>query len=226
MLFDLRSPGRRFAIKIIYGALALLLGGGLVLFGIGSGTQGGGLFDALSSDSGKLSDDAFIKRADAQEKRTVANPTAANYAELARLRVQSAEVDEKTGVFTKDGRKQLVLADRAWTAHLQKAGDKPDARAANVIQIAYDPAALNQPQKGYTAMEVVVNAQGSKATPQQYVTLAYWAYLAKNTRQAKLAGEKALELTPKDERANIKSALDAYAAQAKEASGQTTTTPG
>ena len=54
MLFDLRSRGRRRVIKVIYTMLALLLGGGLVLFGIGGDVQGG-LFDAFSQNSGDAS---------------------------------------------------------------------------------------------------------------------------------------------------------------------------
>ena len=46
MLFDLRGRGRRRTVQVIYLSLALLLGGGLVLFGIGGDVQGG-LFDAF-----------------------------------------------------------------------------------------------------------------------------------------------------------------------------------
>ena len=51
MLFDLRGRGRRRAVKVIYLGLALLLGGGLVLFGIG-GDAHGGLGDAFKDNSG------------------------------------------------------------------------------------------------------------------------------------------------------------------------------
>ena len=40
MLFDLRGRGRRRTVQVIYLTLALLLGGGLVLFGIGGDVQG------------------------------------------------------------------------------------------------------------------------------------------------------------------------------------------
>ena len=50
MLFDLRGRGRRRTVKFVYITLAVLMGGGLVLFGIGGGgaTQGG-LVDAITS---------------------------------------------------------------------------------------------------------------------------------------------------------------------------------
>src|SRR4249919_493018 len=101
MLFDIRSPGRRMAVKIIYGGLAVLLGGGLILFGVGSGIQGGGLFDAISGSSSDLPDNAFVKQADQQQKVVAAHPNdAAAYALLARLRFQSADFDDKKQQFT------------------------------------------------------------------------------------------------------------------------------
>ena len=50
------------AVKGIYAALAVLLGGGLILFGVGSGLQGGGLADIFSDNQNELSDDAFAER--------------------------------------------------------------------------------------------------------------------------------------------------------------------
>src|ERR671914_171088 len=50
MLFDLRGRRRR-AVQATYLTLAVLMGGGLVLFGIG-GDVSGGLFDAFSDRSG------------------------------------------------------------------------------------------------------------------------------------------------------------------------------
>jgi hypothetical protein len=56
MLFDLRGSGRRTTVKVVYVTLAILMGGGLVFFGIG-GDVNGGLFDAISgSSSGSSSD--------------------------------------------------------------------------------------------------------------------------------------------------------------------------
>ena len=52
MLFDLRGRHRRRAVKIIYVGLALLLGVGLIGFGIGGGFGGGGLLNAASENEG------------------------------------------------------------------------------------------------------------------------------------------------------------------------------
>ena len=50
MLFDLRSRGRRRTVQVVYLGLAVLMGGGLVLFGVGTGTGGGGLLNAIGGN--------------------------------------------------------------------------------------------------------------------------------------------------------------------------------
>lgn len=226
MLFDMRSPGRRLAVKGIYSALAILLGGGLILFGIGSGIQGGGLFDALSNDSGSLSDDAFFKRAEEKQKFIETHPQdAAAYAELARLRFQSADFDDSKQQFTSEGMEQLQLADRAWQRHLKLAGDKPDLSVANVMLRVYDLNALNQPAKGADAMQLIIDDAGAGATARQYAQLAYFAYLAQDTRLGGLAGDKAVELSSADDREQIKAVIDSYKAAGEQLAQQTTTTP-
>ena len=48
MLFDLRSRGRRRTVQAVYLGLAVLIGGGLVLFGVGAGNGLGGLLNAFT----------------------------------------------------------------------------------------------------------------------------------------------------------------------------------
>ena len=52
MLFDLRSRGRRRVVRGVYLGLALLIGLGLVGFGVGTGSGFGGLFTGVSTNSG------------------------------------------------------------------------------------------------------------------------------------------------------------------------------
>ena len=206
MLFDLRSPGRRFAIKTIYLALAILLGGGLVLFGVGSGVQGG-LFDAFKSDSQQLSDDTFVKRAEAQERAARANPSdPAAWSRLAALRFQAADYDDQAQSFTSGGREQLGLAARAWDRHLSLAGNKPDANTAKLMVQVYD--GLERPAGAVRAQEIVLEDVGDEATSAQYVQLAFYAYQAKQTRKAELAGQRAVQLAPRDERAAVRDQIE------------------
>jgi len=124
MLFDLRGRRRR-GIQAVYLALALLLGGGLVLFGIGGDVQGG-LFDAFRENQGNASE-LVQERVDNAEERTRRNPRDANaYAELAEARYQLAGQSEgfdpnaadASQSFQGEAREQLVLAERAWDRHL------------------------------------------------------------------------------------------------------------
>ena len=115
MLFDLRGAGRRTTVKVVYLTLAVLMGGGLVLFGIG-GDVSGGLVDAItergaSSDSGE----ARYREREAEARRaTQANPQdAAAWATLARARYQLATVGNAVndqGQITEQGRAQLRSA--------------------------------------------------------------------------------------------------------------------
>src|SRR6478752_5968313 len=75
MLFDLRGRGRRRTVQVIYLTLAILLGGGLVLFGIGGGTNGG-LFDAIGGNgsSSTSTDKVFQDRLAAYQRQLAANP--------------------------------------------------------------------------------------------------------------------------------------------------------
>src|SRR4051794_40444162 len=109
MLFDLRGRGRRRTVQAIYLSLAVLMGGGLVLFGIGGATSGG-LIDAIQGGSSTTSAaDAFQKRVDSLDKRVQANPRDSRaWAELADVRFQSATAganyDQVNGVYTTKGK--------------------------------------------------------------------------------------------------------------------------
>lgn len=215
MLFDLRSRGRRRFVKFLYLGLALLMGGGLVLFGIG-GEVSGGLVDAFNGNSGGSGDDTFEERAEDAQKRVEANPRDPEaWAQLAVARFSLAQtgenmeevVDEQSGMvqreFTEGGREELLEADRAWQRHLELAGDEPDPNvAASMVQL-YSEGALDDPAKGAEAAEAVIS--GGDAGAGQYANLAVFAYRAGQTRKADLAADRALELAAdKDERKQLR----------------------
>lgn len=210
MLFDLRGRGRKRTVQIIYTTLAVLMGGGLVLFGIG-GNVSGGLFDAIGIGGG--SDDpanAFTKQEERLEKRVAANPqNAAAWAELARVRYQVAgsgeNYDQQTGQFTDKGRAELRKVSQAWQRYLALDPPKPDANVAALMTQAYGPAGLNDAARATAAAEIVTLARPSANS---FFQLAVFGYAAGQTRKADLAAEKAVALTPKDQRATVKAQLD------------------
>ena len=221
MLFDLRSSGRRRTIKVIYLTLAFLMGGGLILFGIGGGTSlNGGLFDAFSGNSGGGSvDDRFKKQETALVAKVRANPQdAAAYAQLARVRFQLAgsgdQYDPNTNQYTNEGKAELRQAASAWQQHLKLAGDHPDPRVATSMVNAY--IALGDSKNAVTAQEIVAEDRNAAG---QYSTLAILAYQAGQTRKGDLAKDKAIELTPKDQRETVKGQLEQAKQQALGATG-------
>jgi tetratricopeptide (TPR) repeat protein len=210
MLFDLRGRGRRRFVQAIYLGLAILMGGGLVLFGVGGATNGG-LLDAFKNDSGGQSvSDTFKKRVDSAEAGVKARPTDPKaWATLTQVRYQEAvagdNVDQNTGTFTDSGKQALTEASQAWQKYLTLT-DKPDDGVAYTMVQAYSQYGLNDPDKAVEAMEFVID----RRTPSGplYVQLASLAYQAGQTRKAELASKKAIQLTPKDDREQIKAQLE------------------
>ena len=218
MLFDLRGRRRR-GIQAIYLMLAILMGGGLVLFGIGGDVQGG-LVDAFTQNSGDATEqiEERVERAEANTKR---NPQDARaFAVLAESRYQLAGVSEgfndqvadPSQAFSGEAREQLLLAERAWDRHVELAGDRPNQNLANTMQIAF--AALNKPEKAVAAQEIVVDARGDQAGFGDYAKLAQLAYSAGQQRKGDLAAERAKELA-KDQPKETREALAAQLTQAK-----------
>src|SRR3954447_10014822 len=223
MLFDLRGRGRRRTVQVIYLSLAILMGGGLVLFGIGGATSGG-LIDAIQGNSGTTSGtDTFQKRVDALEKRTQANPQdKAAWAQLAGLRFQlagsGANYDQTTGAYTAKGKAILLQAAAAWQRHLSLAGEKPDRTVANQMVQAYGVTGLRNYAEAVKALEFVIDATPN-ATFQQYAQLAVLAHGAKQTRKATLSADKAVSLAPKDQRKTLQTQIKTAQQQLDAAAG-------
>src|SRR3954464_15236741 len=204
MLFDLRGRGRRRTVKVIYLSLAILMGGGLVLFGVGGNTNGG-LLDAFKGGSQSTSS-VLTKRLSSAEAAARAQPTNPQVlADLTRARYQAADFDQTTGAFTADGRKQLRSAAAAWQRYLAAAGSKPDDNLAGLMVQAFSPQGINQPVNAVKAMEIVVDAR--PPTANLYVQLAFYAFNAGQIRKGQLASDKAIQLAPKDDKEQVKSQL-------------------
>jgi hypothetical protein len=212
MLFDLRGRGRRRAIQAIYLSLALLMGGGLIFFGIGGNTSGG-LFDAFNGSSGSSSNAnaAFNKRVQTLEQRTRTNPKdAAALAGLAKLHYQLATSGEgfnqSQQAFTEKGRLELAKSAQSWERYLALSPSKPDDQTATFMVQAYGQAGLKQYDKAVQAMEIVIDARQPAAG--LYAQLAILAAAAKQDRKSTLAEDKAVALTPKAQRKDLKAQID------------------
>src|SRR3954447_19891244 len=142
MLFDLRAPGRRRTIKVVYVFLALLMGGGLIFFGIGGATNGG-LLDAFKSGGGGTSAQKLAQeKVDKAEKSVQLRRTdPAAWAALTKARYQQAglEQDETSGKYTSDGINFLRQADRSYQRYTALEKGKVDPSLATLMTQAYLP---------------------------------------------------------------------------------------
>jgi hypothetical protein len=205
MLFDLQGKRRRL-VQGTYLVLAVLMGGGLVLFGVGSGDISGGLFDAITgkdSNSTSSANSAVTSRIKRDQKALKLNPkNQAALADLVRSHYQLAttDADANTGAFGAEGKAELAKASTAWDRYVAVASKPSDSLAGLMLQ-AYADGGLNKPDKATQAAELIANARPSA---QAYLTLTTFAAKAGNSRMAKLAGQKAIDLAPKAQKKLVK----------------------
>jgi hypothetical protein len=218
MLFDLRGRRRR-AVQVTYLMLALLMGGGLVLFGIG-GDVSGGLLDAFKGGGGSSGDSALQDRVDKQKERLQANPR--NQVVLQNLvrdyySLATSKRESNASGFPDDAKDDLREAGVYWQRYVEVA-DKPNPDTAGYALQVYDVAALNRPKEAQRAAAIL--AEDANDAP-SYLRLVSYAARAGDTRTADLATQKAVELAPKDQRKLIKQQAEALkkAPQAQQPSG-------
>jgi len=214
MLFDLRGRGRRRTVQAIYLSLAVLMGGGLVLFGIGGNTSGG-LFDAINGNGGggggSSVDKVAQQRIDTYNQRLQTNPSdQASWLGMTKVRFQLANTGENYNstqqAYTDKGLEQLRQADHAWTKYLALDPSKPDASTANLMVQAYGLGGLKQYAKAVNALEIVMDNRPQSSG--LYAQLAVMAAGANQTRKSELAEQKAIDLAPKEQRKQLKSDID------------------
>jgi hypothetical protein len=196
MLFDLRGRRRR-AVQATYLMLALLMGGGLVFFGIG-GDVSGGLFDAFSDRSGSGdTNERLEERIDNMEERLQANPQ--NEAALKALvrdyhALANSQLPSGTVQYPDDALDELQQAGDYWKRYLEVEDGDPDASLARLALVVYDQTGLNEPTEAANAMRIIAEAGNSY---ELYLGLVQRAAAAGDTRTADLAAQKAVDLAPK-----------------------------
>lgn len=214
MLFDLRGRGRRRTVQAVYLGLALLIGGGLVLFGVGTGTGGGGLLNGLGGNGGGNNQNQVVSQQESQALKAVkANPnSAAAWSQLIQARWTAAgegtNYNASTGTFTASGKRKLTGATQAWQRYM-KLTSTPDPNLAILAARAYG--ALGDYAGEASAWEVETAASPTEL--KGYECLAVSAYAAKQTRKGDLALGKALSLVPKAQQATLKTQLSAAKTQ-------------
>jgi hypothetical protein len=208
MLFDLRGRGRRRTVRVLYVGLALLIGVGLVGFGVGGGFGGGGLLNATNGNEGGGSA-SFANQIKKYRKLTQKQPSnPAGWEGLAKNLLHEAGgsgYTSSTGAITSKGKELFRQASQAWSSYLALNPPKPNAELAQLIYRIYSEEGLNEPTKAVQALQIVVAARPESAA--YYAQLAASAYKAHNVRIGDLASEKAVSLAPANDRVRIKNEL-------------------
>jgi hypothetical protein len=201
MLFDLRGRRRRL-VQVVYLTLALLLGGGLVLFGIG-GDVSGGLLNAFEGGGGQTGDQVTEDRIDRQEERLQANPrNEAVLAALVRDYYSLATQQRESGTvgFPEEARDELQQAGRYW-ARYADAADEPSVETARYALQVYGQGGLDRPKEAQRAAAIVAEQENDVVS---YLGLVDVATRAGDTRTANLAAQKAVDLAPQAQKKLVK----------------------
>ena len=210
MLFDLRSRGRRRTVQAVYLFLALLIGGGLVLFGVGAGNGLGGLLNGLTGSGSNSGQQSAVSQAEKTAiKATQLNPnSAAAWAKLVQARwsgatSSSANVNSTTGQFTAAGKKELTTLGQNYERY-KTLVKQPDPNVAILAARAYQY--LGNYSAATNAWSDITAANPTQATA--FECLAANAYAAGNTRTGDLASAKAIGLVPKVQQTLLKSNIE------------------
>jgi hypothetical protein len=210
MLFDLRGRGRRRTVQIIYVGLALLMGVGLVGFGIGGGFGSGGILNSGSSGEGG-GGTSYASKVAKYKKLVAAKPKDVSAWEQltnAQLLEGGGEQYLTSSGLTSKGKELFSEIAQSWTSYLALNPPHPSATLAQRMLTVFSEDALNEPNEAVQALEIVVAARPTSAA--LYSELAIYAYKSKNAREGDLASEKAVSLAPATEQKRLKSELEAY----------------
>jgi hypothetical protein len=188
--------------------LALLMGVGLVGFGIGGGFGGGGFLNAASQNegSGGASFSSQIKKYQKLTSQQPGNVEAWEKLIRAQLHEAGAEAYvSSTGVLTGKGRELFAQTARSWSSYLALNPPKPSVELAQQMLRVFGEEGLNKPAEEVQILQIVVAAKPTNVA--YYAQLAKYAYLAHNKRVGDLASAKAVSLAPAAQKQRLKTEL-------------------
>jgi hypothetical protein len=202
MLFDLRSRGRRRTVQTVYLGLAVLMGGGLVLFGVGTGSGIGGLLNAFTGN-GSNNQSSLISSAEktalTQTQKNPNDPAAWAALETARYQnASSSGFNTATNTYTTAGKAELAKATDAWQKYLALTKTPANNFA---IFAASSYGALGQYANSASAWEIATESDSSSV--KSFECLAMTAYAANQTRKGDLAATRAASMVPKASRKTL-----------------------
>ncbi len=200
--------------QVVYLGLAVLIGGGLVLFGVGAGNGLGGLLNAFNGGGSSSGQKAVVSAQEQQAiKATQLNPNNVQaWANLVQARWtaagQGANFNASTGQFTTSGLNELKLATQDWQRYLSLTKN-PDPNLAVLAARAYAGQQNYSGEASAWDIETLADPSAVKG----FECLAVSAYAAGQTRKGDLASNKALSMVPKAQQALLKNQLQSAKTQ-------------
>lgn len=195
MLFDLQGR-RKTAVKAIYLGLAILMGGGLVLFGIGSNVQGG----FADFFTGQTSNNSYSDAIKESAKRVAAdpkNPKAYENLIADRYSYAGTGYNEKSQKFDAKAMQQLKMMIDEWKKY-KTLTKKVDVNTANYVVNAY---VGRQDAKGAQRTQTLIAELDPNAA--NYLALMRFAIYAGDAHVIDASEIKARELATKDQVAEV-----------------------
>jgi tetratricopeptide (TPR) repeat protein len=218
MLFDLRGKRKRL-IQVIYAMLAVLMGSGLVLFGIGG--SGNGLLDSLGiGGGGSGSTSGFDDRATTIQKQLRRDPKNEQLLlQLARVRFLAGNTELQANTDPTTGQQQLTdtaIAEfdksaAAWERYLKTKPKQPDVNVATIVVRSYE--ALGDAHGAAATQQILVEKRPSQGT---YANLAFYLYADGKFAEGDAAAAKAEKLSPKAQRSLVRQRLSQFRTRAKQ----------
>ena len=219
MLFDLSSGKRKRVVQVVYSILALLMGGSLVLFGIGSDAPGG-ILDALGigGNSNTTSSPQYEQQIEDAEGELETDPEN-QQALLALVRYHylsatssGVTTDPQTGQLeiTETARSDLESSVDAWQRYLALKPKTANAAAASSAAAAYR--LLLDPSGAAEAQAVVAEAQNTSSA---YAQLALYLYADFQFKAGDEAAKQAVATAEPAARAEVEKNLAQLAENAR-----------
>lgn len=213
-------------IQAIYLILAVVLVGGTVLFGVGTGLPG--LFGNNSNNASNVD----LEKQQAERIAQVETQLAANPKDqqalvtLASLQYSQAmaKMPENAMETTAEVNTGLRQVAATWDRYVETQPKKVDTALANKMVGVFGPSALDQPNnwadvQGLVTQQTVEEAESRGEDPpiNVYLQLLAAQTAADRTRQAKITEDRIRELTPKGQEKEVRDAI----ASAKDPEAQT-----
>jgi hypothetical protein len=223
MLFDIRGR-RKHVVRAVYAILALLMGASLFL--VTGGLNIGNLINSNNSTSAATVLQEQVQRMEAKLRREPENE--ALLSSLVRTHLATAnalnEKDPSTGVtvISHEGHLELEAANETWHRYLKQT-ESPSPSVAALMARGYFTLAETSGNNLEESLEYVEKsaatqnlAAEAQPTVNTLTLLAIYQYFAGNFAAGDAATNKAKEIAPKEQRAEVKKQMAAYRQRGKE----------